>query len=182
MRRPSTSYANPIAACVSYQSNVGNAVYQGAEARVSQRFAAAHLFVTARYGLNVAYPKDLNADFANPTSGGNLVDNGQFLGIAQQQASLEVDYADRGWHAALSGAARGSNNELDQGPFVLVDANVGRKIGAGLDLSLAGTNLTSAVSGHYTHFGAGAPYLGDTPTDALFIEPFGIRAILTFRR
>ena len=75
------SYTNPIAACVSYQSNVGNAVYQGAEIRYVQRFAPLHLFMTAMYGLNVAYPFGLNAQFSNPTSGGNLVDNTQFLGI-----------------------------------------------------------------------------------------------------
>ncbi|MBD5636119.1 MAG: TonB-dependent receptor, partial [Candidatus Eremiobacteraeota bacterium] len=150
------SYLTPVPACVSYQSNVGNAVYQGAEVRYSQRFD--HVLVTARYGLNVAYPKDLNAAFSNPTSGGTLVDHAQFLGIPQQQGSLLVEYNDRGWHAAADATARGNNNELNQPPFTLVDALVGKRIGRGVDLSLSATNLLSSVSGPFTRFGAGVPY------------------------
>jgi len=186
------TYAAPNPACVSYQSNVGNAVYEGAEVRYSQRIVPA-LFLTARYGLNVAYPKDLSAQFSNPTSGGNLVDNAQFLGIPQQQGSLEADWANAGWHAAAAGFARGNNNELGQAPFTIVNALVGRRFGDA-DLSLAGTNLFSSVSGPFTRFGAGEPYRGVTglgasggaqfgalPTDALYVEPFGIRVILTLK-
>ncbi len=188
------SYASPNPACVSYNSNVGNAVYQGAEVRYAERVAQ-HLVLTARYGLNVAYPKDLNAQFSNPTSGGSLVDDAQFLGIPQQQGSLEAEYRDAGWHAAAEATARGNNNELNQGPFTIVDASLGRSFGPGVDLSLAGTNLLNAVAGRFTEFGAGAPYRGITganaaggpvygplPTDALFIEPAGVRLILTLRR
>ncbi len=186
------TYAAPNPACVSYQSNVGNAVYEGAEVRYSQRVSPT-LFATARYGLNIAYPKDLNAQFSNPTSGGNLVDNAQFLGIPQQQGSLEADWANAGWHATVAGFARGNNNELAQAPFTIVNALVGRRFGDA-DLSLAGTNLFSSVSGPFTRFGAGMPYRGLTgssasgapqygslPTDALYVEPFGIRVILTLR-
>jgi outer membrane receptor protein involved in Fe transport len=189
------SYANPIPACVSYNSNVGNAVYQGAEIRYSRLFSPAHVLVTARYGLNIAYPKDLNAQFSNPTSGGTLVDNEQFLGIPQQQGSLQIDWSDRVWHAAAAGTARGNNNELNQGPFVIVNALLGRHVGSGVDLSLAGTNLFDAAAGRFTQFGAGTPYrglagqdesgaaqYGALPTNALYIEPAGVRLILTLRR
>lgn len=188
------SYANPIPACVSYNSNVGNAVYEGLEARLVRRFVPQHLFVSAMYGLNVAYPKDLNAQFSNPTSGGNLVDNEQFLGIPQQQGSLEIDWANAGWHAAAAAAFRGNNNELNLPPFTLVNALVGYHIGQHVDLSLAGTNLLNAGAGRFTVFGAGAPYrgiigqdptggplYGPLPTDALHVEPLGVRLILTFR-
>ena len=189
------SYAAPNPACVSYQSNVGNAVYEGAEVRYVQRIAPAHLVMTARYGLNVAYPKDLNAQFSNPTSGGNLVSGAQFLGIPQQQGSLEVDYANAGWHASAAGFARGNNNELGQGPFTIVNALFGRRVGENADVSLAGTNLFNGVSGRFTRFGAGEPYRGvagddasgtpqdgPLPTDALYVEPFGVRLVLTLRR
>ncbi len=189
------SYTNPIPACVSYQSNVGNAVYQGAEIGFTERFAPAHVVLTARYGLNVAYPKDLNAQFSNPTSGGSLVDNAQFLGIPQQQGSLQLDWSNRGWHAAATGTARGYNNELNQAPFTIVDALVGKHVGSGVDLSVSGTNLFSAVSGPFTRFGAGVAYrgligqsasgaseFGGLPTDAEYIEPIGVRVILTYRR
>ncbi len=186
------SYANPIPACVSYQSNVGNAVYQGAEFRFVQRFAPQHLFLTAMYGLNVAYPKDLNAQFSNPTSGGNLVDNAQFLGIPQQQGSLQLDWADQGWHAGAAATFRGNNNELNQAPFTLVSGEFGRRIG-NADLSLSATNMLSTASGPYTLFGAGVPYrgvvggttgapiYGPLPTDALSLYPIGIRLILTVK-
>jgi outer membrane cobalamin receptor len=186
------SYANPNPACVSYQSNVGNAVYQGAEFRYSQLLST-HLLATARYGINIAYPKDLNAQFSNPTSGGNLVDNAQFPGIPQQQASLLFEYDDRtAWHASASSFLRGKNNELSQGPFAVIDATLGRRLGSMVDLSLSAKNLANAESGRFTEFGAGEPYrgvvgedasgapqYGALPTDALFVEPIGVRLILT---
>jgi outer membrane receptor protein involved in Fe transport len=189
------SYAHPLPACVSYQSNVGNAVYSGAEARFVQHFARQHVFLTARYGLNIAYPKNLNAQFSNPTSGGNLVDDAQFLGIPQQQGSLQLDWAARGWHAAASAVFRGSNNELNLAPFTLVDALAGRTLGGGLDLSLSATNLFDAAAGRFTVFGGGIPYRGITgesesgapifgplPTNALHVEPIGVRLLLTLHR
>jgi outer membrane receptor protein involved in Fe transport len=189
------SYAHPLPACVSFNSNVGNAVYTGAELRFVQRFTPQHLFLTARYGINVAYPKDLNAQFSNPTSGGNLVDNAQFLGIPQQQGSLQIDWSNRGWHAAGSAVFRGSNNELNLAPFTTVDALAGKQVGDGLDLSLAATNIFNGGEGRFTVFGGGEPYrgivgddasgapiFGPLPTDALHVEPAAIRLILTARR
>lgn len=187
------SYANPNANCVAYNSNVGNAVYQGVELKLSQQFVPAHLFLTAQYGLNIAYPKDLNAQFSNPTSGGNLVDDAQFLGIPQQQGSLQIDWSNRDWHAAAASIFRGNNNELNQPPFSYLNAVVGVRRGM-LDLSLAATNLLSTNAGHYTVFGGGVPYrgivgqdsagsaiYGPLPTDALYVEPAAIRLILTLR-
>jgi outer membrane receptor protein involved in Fe transport len=178
------SYANPIPACVSYNSNVGNAVYQGLEFRFVQRLAPQHLFLTARYGLNIAYPKNLNADFSNPTSGGNLVGDEQFLGIPQQQASLEIDYDRHTWHGGIAAIERGDNNELNEPPFTLVDALIGYRIDRNVDLSIGGTNLLDAAAGRFTVFGAGVPYAGvggPLPTDAYHIEPAGFRVILTVR-
>ncbi len=175
----------PIAGCTSYQSNIGNAVYQGAELRFVQRFAPQHLFLTAMYGLNVAYPKDLTADFSNPTSGANLVDNRQFGGIPQQQGSLELDWVKGDWHAAASAVFRGTNNELNTGPFTRVNASVGVKLDPMMDLTFAGTNIFNDGAGRYTIFGAGVPYLGidnaPIPSDRYGVEPFGLRMILTIR-
>ena len=187
------SYTNPIAACVSDQSNVGNAVYQGLEARFVDRFAQ-HFYLTAMYGLNVSYPKDLNAQFSNPTSGGNLVDNAQFLGVPQQQASLQLDWNDNGFHAASSTVFRGNNNELGQPPFAFENALVGKTFGKTVDLSLSATNIFNAAAGAFTLFGAGVPYrgvvgqsaagspiYGNLPTDAQFVEPAAVRLILTLK-
>jgi len=189
------SYADPIPACVSFNSNVGNAVYTGVEVRFVERFVPEHLFLTARYGINSAFPKDLNSQFSNPTSGGNLVDNAQFLGIPQQQGSLQLDWSNRGWHSAADAIFRGNNNELNLAPFTVVNALVGKHIGGDLDLSLAASNIFNAGAGQFTIFGGGVPYRGLTgqdesgaplygplPTDALHVEPVGIRLILTARR
>lgn len=189
------SYSAPIAGCVSLQSNVGNAVYTGAEVRFVQRFTPQHVFVTARYGLNSAYPKNLNAQFSNPTSGGNLVDNAQFLGVPQQQGSLQVDWAERGWHSAATAIFRGTNNELNLAPFTTLNALAGKHVGSDLDVSLAATNVLNAGAGRYTLYGGGVPYRGVTgqdgsgapqygplPTDAQRVEPFAIRLVLTARR
>jgi len=148
-----------------------------------QRFAPQHLFLTAMYGLNVAYPKDLNADYSNPTSAGSLVDYQQFLGIPQQQGSLELDWAQGSWHAATQAIFRGNNNELNQGPFTWIDASVGYKLNSQCDLTLVGTNLFNDAAGRFTLIGGGVPYLGvddqDLPTNREFVEPFGLRFIFT---
>lgn len=176
----------------SFPINVGNVVYQGAELRFLRRFE--HLSLTAQYGLNVAYPRNLPAFVANPTSGANLVEHQQFLGIPQQAASLGLDWSNNDWHAALQTIARGKNNELHQGPFAMVNAALGFGMGK-LDLTLAATNLTNAVAGRFTLAGLGEPYRGITgqttsgapifgqlPTDRFFVEPLALRLVVTLRR
>ena len=53
--------------------NIGNAVYEGANARYKQLFRRLDLTMTLSYGLNVAYPYALGPWVSNPTSGGTLV-------------------------------------------------------------------------------------------------------------
>lgn len=178
---PAVSYSYPI--------NVGNAVYEGAELRYIQRFPKAHAFVTAMYGLNVAYPANMPVTVSNPTSGAYIVNDEQFPNIPQQQASLEGDWNYRGWHAAASGVYRGNNNPLNQPPVVFVDEALGHSIGTHLDLTLAGTNLFNAAAGKFQVFNGGEPYygitpsgkLGPLPTNRLTVEPAGLRLILTLR-
>jgi vitamin B12 transporter len=179
---PTVSYSYPI--------NIGNAVYEGAELHYVQRFPRAHTFVTAMYGLNVAYPENMPVTVSNPTSGAYIVNNEQFQNIPQQQASLEADWIYSGWHAAAVGVYRGKNNPLNQPPVVFVDAAVGHQLGEHLDLTLAGTNLFNAAAGKFQVFNGGEPYygvvapgqLGNLPTNLLTVEPAGVRLILTFRR
>ncbi|MGZ3503676.1 MAG: TonB-dependent receptor [Vulcanimicrobiaceae bacterium] len=177
----------------SYPINIGNAVYEGAEVRFQQRFDRQHLFMTLQYGLNVAYPENLGATVSNPTSGGNLVDGQQFLGIPQQVGSVELDWQNHDWHASTQAIFRGNNNELGQNPFNILNAAIGKSFGK-LDLTLAGTNLLDNVAGPYTLAGGGVPYrgivdfapgnvpvYGSLPTDRLFIDPAAVRLILTLR-
>ncbi|MBV9150094.1 MAG: TonB-dependent receptor [Candidatus Eremiobacteraeota bacterium] len=174
---PTISYSFPI--------NVGNVTYQGGAVRFTHRFNK--VSVVAQYGLNVAYPYNLPATVSNPTSGGFLVTGEQFLGIPQQVGSIQIGWASGPWHAALDAQFRGKNNELNQGPYALIDGVIGRSFGK-TDLTLALSNLTNAVNGRFTQLRGGVPYLGNgpnglmpLPTDRFFIEPFGARLVLTVR-
>lgn len=174
--------STPVPGCVSYQSNVGNAVYQGIEVKYVQSFAPQHLFLTAMYGLNVSYPKDLNADYSNPTFGGGLVDNQQFPGVPQQQGSIELEWINHGTKFAVNSIFRGGNNELNQGPFTQVNAGLTLRVNAATDVSISGTNLFNGGVGQYTLFGGGVPYPGNggpIPTDRYGIEPAALHVALT---
>ena len=169
--------------------NIGNAVYEGAEARYKQLFPRLNLTATLSYGLNVAYPYALGPFVSNPTSGGTLVDDEQFLGVPQQQGSAVLIWARLGWHASTAFTFAGRNNTLNQSPYTLVDAAFGKTFGH-IDLTIAGTNVFNAVSGPFTLYDAGVPYRGlyssgngpyqaNLPTDALFIQPASIKFIAT---
>jgi len=179
---PAISYSYPI--------NVGNAVYQGAEVKYLQNFPRAHVFLTAMYGLNVAYPFNMPVTVSNPTSGAFIVNGRQFANIPQQQASLELDWQRRGWHAAAAGVFRGNNNPLNQPPLVFVDAAAGYAFAGHVDVTIAATNLFNAAAGKFQIFNGGEPYygvtpsgrLGPLPTNLLTVEPAGVRLIVTVRR
>ncbi|MDE2483390.1 MAG: TonB-dependent receptor, partial [bacterium] len=174
----------PDPACFSYPINVGNAVYQGAEVRFAQRFTPGNLFLTASYGLNVAYPFNLGDSVSNPTSGGDLVNGQQFLGIPQQQGSLQLDWTPGHWHSSVQAIFRGKNNELGQGPLTFINAAVGLKVNDALDVTLAATNLFNDGAGRYTLFGGGVPYNGvggPLPTDRLATTPASAKLLFTFR-
>ncbi len=172
------------AACFSYPINIGNAVYEGSEVRYAQAIVHAHLFLTADYGLNVAFPENLGASVANPTSGSSLVNGEQFMDIPQQQGSLQVDWTPSAWHASVGAVFRGKNNEYHQGPLALIDAAVGLKVDPELDVTLTGTNIFGAGVQRYRLFGGGVPYAGvggAIPTDLLPASPPTYRMLFTFR-
>lgn len=182
---PGFAYVIPI--------NIGNAVYEGAEARYKQAFPRLNLTATFSYGLNVAYPYALGPWVSNPTSGGTLIDNQQFLGVPQQQGSALFTWAQNGWHASTAFSFAGTNNTLNQPPYTLVDGAIGRSFGR-LDFTIAATNIFNAVSGPFTLYAAGVPYRGlyagpnntsflaNTPTDALYVEPAAVKFIVTFHQ
>lgn len=167
----------------SFPVNVGNAVYQGTELSLTHKLGA--FLARGQYAINQAYPTSLPPDFAaNPTSGSNLVPNQQFAGISPHSGSLDIRYQPQsGWHADSYLIYRGKNNELNQGAYAELGAAIGKSLKDGIDLTLAGQNLTSAVSGRFTLIGAGVPYptpIGPLPRGALFLEPAGVQLILTY--
>ncbi len=171
--------------------NIGNAVYEGAEVRYRQGFPRQHLTMVLSYGLNVAYPYSLGPNVSNPTSGGSLVDDEQFLGVPQQQGSATLTWAQNGWHASTAATFSGNNNPLSQQPYTIVNGAIGHDFGR-LDVTLAASNMFNAVSGPFTQYLAGVPYRGlyagpngsqyqaNLPTDRLDVQPASIRFIVTF--
>jgi hypothetical protein len=179
---PGFAYEIPI--------NIGNAVYEGAQARYKQLFPRQNLTMTLAYGLNVAYPYALGPFVSNPTSGGTLVDGQQFLGVPQQQGSAVFTWARKGWHASTALTFAGKNNTLNQPPYTLVDGAIGKNFGH-IDFTLAATNIFNAVSGPFTLYDAGVPYrglvaspgnaqfFGNLPTNQLFLQPASMKFIIT---
>jgi outer membrane receptor protein involved in Fe transport len=173
--------------------NIGNAVYEGAEVRFKQRFPRQNLSFVLSYGLNVAYPFSLGPNVSNPTSGGSLVADEQFLGVPQQQGSALLQWSERGWHAATAFTFTGRNNPLGQAPYTLTDVAVGKDFGR-FDFTVAATNVFNSVSGPFTYYSAGVPYQGlyagpggtsylaNLPTDRLNIQPASVRFVLTLHQ
>ena len=166
----------------SFPINVGNVVYQGGTLRIAHRFGA--WFASAEYGVNAAYPTLLpDVVAANPTSGSNLVVGQQFGNIPLQTFALGLRYARSGTHGAANLTVKSANNDLAQGRYATLTAALG-KTWKHVDVTLAGTNLTNAVSGRFTRLGLGTPYptpFGLQPRDALVLEPAALRLILTLR-
>jgi outer membrane receptor protein involved in Fe transport len=173
-----------------YPINIGNAVYEGANVRFRMRFPRQNLLLTLAYGDNIAYPYALGPNVSNPTSGGTLVEDEQFLQIPQQQGSATLSWSQNNWHAATAVTLAGRNNTLNQPPYSLVDLAAGHTFGR-VDLTIAGTNIFNAVSGPFTFYDAGIPYRGlsaspsgatvfaNLPTNLLFVQPASVRVIVT---
>ncbi|HTX59623.1 MAG TPA: TonB-dependent receptor [Verrucomicrobiae bacterium] len=170
--------------------NIGNAVYEGSEVRLKQGFPRQHLTMVLSYGLNVAYPYALGPNVSNPTSGGSLVGDQQFLGVPQQQGSATMIWADRSWHAATAFTFAGRNNPLNQAPYTFTDVAVGKTFGS-VDFTVSGTNVFNSVSGPFTIYNAGVPYrgivggtyenpaFGGLPTPRLEVLPAAVHFAIT---
>jgi hypothetical protein len=170
---------------LSFPVNVGNVVYRGGALRLAHRFGPGYWSASGEFAVNAAYPTSLpdSVSAANPTSGSILVPGQQFAGIPLQQYAVGVRYARAGLHGALDVAGKSRNNELGQSGFATVNAALGRNWGH-VDLTLAGTNLTSAVAGRFTRLGQGTAYPvpgGLVNQDALVLEPAAFRLVLTLR-
>ena len=99
-------------------------------------------------------------------------------------------WAENGWHAATQFTFAGRNNPLNQPPYTLIDAAVGKNFGR-VDFTVAATNIFNSVSGPFTLYGAGVPYRGlyaapggssymaNLPTDQLNVLPASIHFVLS---
>lgn len=176
--------SGPAVVGVALPTNVGNVIYRGAALRIVH--VGRRISVRAAYGLNAAYPFALPPTVSNPTSGGALVNNQQFLSIPLQTATIALGGRFGVTHADLQAIYKGRNNELNDGPFALLNGAVGIARGR-VDLTVSVRNITSAESGRFTRLGLGLPYPspfgahGSLPTDRASLEPISATVMLTLK-
>jgi outer membrane receptor protein involved in Fe transport len=169
----------PVTCPLSYPVNAGDAVYQGLELQGTHQFGR---FTTLRAGWAVrsAYLTNVPPSVQD----GTLVVGEQSLGLPLQKATLFVDHTPPlGFVYGAGLIYEGPYNELNQGPFTLLNANLGYRF-KHFEIGLSGTNLTNVYSQAFTRQGAGVPYgglFGPISTDAFYLQPAAINLTLTQR-
>lgn len=167
---------------LTFLGTIGQSYYQGMELRADRpvtRSVALH----ASYGINSAYPT-VNPSSVNPAAP-NVIAGAQFQGIPLHKAQLSVDRraTPGGLSYALTGSYESTNNELNRGAYVLVDATIGMTFGH-TDVSVTGANVTNQFDQKFTLVGAGVPYSvpgGTTSTDAFSLQGRNVRLTVTQR-
>ena len=167
---------------LTFLGNIGQSYYQGVELRADQPVTPS-VALHASYGINSAFPT-VNPFLLNPAAP-DVIPGEQFQGIPLHKAQLLVDRAAQpgGLSYSLSGSYESTNNELDRGAYLLVDASVGMSFGH-TDVSVAGSNLTDQFDDKFTLVGAGVPYPvpgGTMPTDAYSLQGRAVRLTVTQR-
>ena len=154
-------------------------------------FPRLNLTATLSYGLNVAYPYALGPWVSNPTSGGTLVDDQQFLGVPQQQGSVMLIWARNGWHASTALTFAGWNNTLEPAAVHPGRRGARQKLRAHRPYDCGDQHFQRRLRPVYA-LRCGVPYRGlytgpsnsqylaNYPTDALNIEPAAVKFIITF--
>jgi outer membrane receptor protein involved in Fe transport len=167
---------------LTFLGNIGQSYYQGVELRADQAVTAT-VALHASYGINSAFPT-INPFTLNPAAP-DVIPGEQFQGIPLHKAQLLADRQAQpgGVNYSLTGSYESTNNELDRGAYVLLDAAVGMTFGH-TDVSVAGSNLTDQFDQKFTLIGAGVPYPvpgGTMPTDAYSLQGRAVRLTVTQR-
>ena len=160
--------------------NAGGAVYQGLELPRGVINSGALPPFEAAGRCRSAYLTSVPPSIQD----GTLVVGEQSLGLPLQKATLFVDHTPPlGLTYGAGLIYEGPYNELDQGPFTLLNANLGYRF-KHFEVGLSGTNLTNVYSQAFTREGAGVPYgglFGPIATDAYYLQPAAINLTLTQR-
>jgi hypothetical protein len=167
---------------LTFLGNIGQSYYQGVELRADQAVTAT-VALHASYGINSAFPT-INPITLNPAAP-DVIPGEQFQGIPLHKMQLLVDRAAQpgGLNYSLTGSYESTNNELNRGAYVLLDASAGMTFGH-TDVSVAGSNLTDQFDQKFTLIGAGVPYPvpgGTMPTDAYSLQGRAVRLTVTQR-
>src|ERR1700680_117070 len=158
--------------CLSYPTNIGNAVYRGGDIELAQPLAHATV-IDIRYGVSSAYPTAVPPGFSDPTAP-VLVAGQQFQGIPVHTGLLEIARdPSLGLWWSVTAAYQGANNQLNRPPHTVYDASVGytaRRTTAALTC----LNVGNIFDSRFTLPNAGVPYPGATgpvPTNAYALPP-----------
>jgi outer membrane cobalamin receptor len=169
LRNPATTYTqagNADSACgsvaaggdgtpclLSYAVNAGDGVYQGLELSAQRRLAS-YLTLHAGWAVRSAYVTAIPPSIQD----GTFVFGEQAQGLPLQKATLGVTAAPpRGLTFRGELLYEGSYNELDQPPFVTLDAALGYRW-PGYELIVSGTNLTNVYAQRFINTNGGVPY------------------------
>lgn len=155
LRTPAQTFVPATGFGYTFPINIGGAVYQGIEAKLS-RDVAPGTRVALGYSIDNAYPTSVPESVGT----GSLVAGKQFLGTPLQRGFFELSRDPQaGYSYDLHGSFEGRNNELNRPPFLVLDAAVGYRLAAyRIDLSVK--NLTNVYADGFTQRGAGMPYIG----------------------
>jgi len=172
--------ASPSSPKLSYPVNITNSVWQGAALKLNLPLDDG-LSTAMSYNINQTYPLALPA--ALNASAGNLVPFQQFQNIPMHRATLSLQQQARALYWTIEMAYEGVNNDLNEPPFGLVNANVTYTF-SHTDVALSANNLTALYARKFTLAGVGVPYAGLTgpiPTDAYPLQAPSLSMTLTQR-
>jgi outer membrane cobalamin receptor len=166
-------------ACLSYPVNVTREVYQGVELHGSINLAA-RTTLDASYDIDSVFTKDEPATAADQVP---LFQ--QSLGVPLHKATLTVAHdTGRGFGYSAGLLYEGEYNELNEAPYITLQAGVVWHLRDHIDVGLYGTNLTNVYDFKFTQTNGGIPYgsLGAPigPTDAYALA--GRQIILSISR
>jgi len=165
---PSSLGGDGTACPLSFPVNAGDGVYQGVELSARHSFGP---FTTLRAGWAVrsAYLTSVPADIQD----GTLVVGEQSAGLPLHKATLALTSAPPvGVTFGFNLLYEGLYNELNQGPYATLGAQVGYRFRT-FELSLAGTNLTNVYDQKFTTPNGGVLYGGlnqTIPQDAFALQ------------
>jgi outer membrane receptor protein involved in Fe transport len=166
--------------CLSYPTNIGNAVYRGADVELAQPLAHATT-VSVEYGVSSAYPVAVPLGYLDPTAP-VLVAGEQFQGIPVHTALVAISREPTAglWWSATA-AYQGVNNQLNRPAHTVYDASVGYTLGR-TTAALTCVNIGNEFDSRFTLPNAGVPYpgaSGPVATNAYALPPRMVTLTLT---
>jgi outer membrane receptor protein involved in Fe transport len=130
--------------------NAASAVSKGAEV-VGRQYVARHVYFDYTYNLQSVVGNGINIDILknNPF----IVNGGQLLGIPVNQATVGLDYANRGLEARMDGYIVGPNNPSSRPAYNVWNGFVTQALPKGLSVTVGVQNVFNEAWQRYGYFG-----------------------------